>query len=214
MKKIRVEIVGLFVGAVIALTLVAAAEAAGAQHGGRHKYSFALQRANGSSTVVGSWDSSKPPKASGDQILVVRDGRTYKITDKQIFKQALEIFAPMEKLGAEQGALGDRQGKLGGEQAGLGDKQAALGDELGRASEGLSGSAGDAQKTLEARIEKVSKELKSLGKLQEALARRQEDLGREQEVLGKRQEEAARVAEGKFNKLLDAAFAKGLAKPL
>ena len=214
MKSIRVEVLGLFVGATLALGLVTAANSAGPGQREHSKYSFALQRANGSSMVVGNWDSSKLPKATSDQILVLKGGQMYRITDKLMLKQAAEIFAPMTKLGDEQSALGDRQSKLGDQQGRLGDKQSGLGDEMSKISEGLGESADDARKRAEAKMAKLSKEMEALGKQQEALSHRQESLGREQEALGRKQEAAAKVAEAKVTKLIDSAFARGLAKAI
>jgi hypothetical protein len=65
-----------------------------------------------------------------------------------------------------------------------------------------------------ARLADLQHEMDALGRKQETLAHQQEALGRDQEALGRNQEALGRKqeAEGRIAPILDAAFAKGLAK--
>lgn len=217
MKVMRTEIIGALIGAGLALALVTAASAqVSVQSNSREhrKYSFALRRTDGTNDVFGTWNSTFSGKPAEEQLLVVKAGKTFKITDRATIKQAEEILAPVNKLSHEQEILGNRQEKLGDEQEKLGDKQEAIGDQLSKLGEAMPETDDASRKGLEAKMSAMSSKMEELGKQQHDLGRRQEALGRQQDELGRKEEAAFKTAEPKLNRLFDAAFAKGLAKPL
>lgn len=90
--------------------------------------SYAIVTGN-STSMMGSWHSGNSfdkvkSKMHGDYIWFERGGKDYVIDDPALVGQAKEYFAPVAKLGEQQGELGRQQGELGKEQARLGEMEA------------------------------------------------------------------------------------------
>lgn len=84
----------------------------------------------------GDWDDVRLARTlrganDGAFFLVRRSDGVYTITDATLLEQVDALFAPMRKVGAQQGELGARQGALGVEQGAIGLKQGALGARQG-----------------------------------------------------------------------------------
>lgn len=181
------------------------------------KYSYAIVSRDGNISSWGSFDSSffnELKRKNEDAIFVRKDGNLYVITDSSLVSQARSATQPMEELGHQQGALGREQGKLGAEQGKLGAKQGEYGRQLGElgrslASEERGGKSGG---DVTEKMKQVGEQMKALGRQQSALGEKQKALGARQSELGHKQGEAAREADAKITKLIDDAFARGLAK--
>lgn len=185
-------------------------------HTPSRKYSYAIVSHDGNISSWGNFDSSFFNELRGkkeDAIYVRKDGDLYVIADRGLFSQARSATQPMEELGRQQGELGREQGKLGADQGKLGAKQGEYGRQLGElgrtlASEERGGKSGDVTE----KMKQVGEQMKALGRQQSALGEKQKALGARQSELGHKQGEAAREADAKITKLIDDAFARGLAK--
>jgi hypothetical protein len=176
-------------------------------HSPAQKYNFAFVDGKGSITCWGNWDSSVfkdlNAKTKDETIYVKKDDGLYQITDKATIAAAKRAIEPMQKLGKQQGDLGRQQGELGRQQGDLGRKQGEYGRQMGQLARNEH-SAGD--------MEALSRKMKDLGQQQSALGEKQKSLGEKQGELGQQQAAAAKEADAKISKLLDDAFARGLAK--
>jgi hypothetical protein len=160
-------------------------------------------------STYGAWysDQAFPSFGYGDRLIIQRDSSLYLIMDKATIHAVAMVLDPVMRLGKEQGELGRKQGELGRRQGAMGAQQGALGRKIGEFARGMSHAHG-------ARLADLQHEMDALGRKQETLAHQQEALGRDQEALGRNQEALGRKqeAEGRIAPILDAAFAKGLAK--
>lgn len=170
-------------------------------------------------TMSGSISDIRTAKATRqggeDLIWFRRDGKTYVIRDAAALSAAKELFREQRELGEQQGALGEKQGELGEKQGALGAKQGELGARQGElgARQGRFARNDEKQRAeLDRQMEELGKKQEELGRQQEALGEKQEELGKQQEALGRQQEAASRIAERKFQKLLDESVASGLAE--
>jgi bla regulator protein blaR1 len=188
--------------------------------GKERKYSFALVSRDGNISCWGNWDTDKfrdlRDRSKEDTLYVKKGDEMYAITDAQTVNKSKTALKPMQELGREQGKLGELQGDLGREQGRFGEQQAALGKEISKLSRQLAETArsGEPQKEIVEQINNLSERMKDLGKQQKALGERQKELGKRQSELGKKQCDAAVAAEEKITKLIDDAFARGLAKKI
>jgi bla regulator protein blaR1 len=180
----------------------------------QRKYNFALISRDGSMTCWGSWntDGFKDLGRKEDALYVKKGEEMYLITDAGVLSQAQKAIEPLRALGKQQGELGREQGKLGAEQGKLGAKQGEYGRQMGMASRELTSSRREGSGKYEQTMKELSKQMQALGKQQQALGEKQKALGARQSELGRRQSDAAKEAEGKITKLIDDAFARGLAK--
>ena len=126
----------------------------------------------------------------------------------------------MERLGARMQALGEKQGALGARMAGadeaerdrlqaqmeaLSAEQEGLGREMERQG-AIMEAAGERIEARTAPMEAIGREMEDAGKPMEAI-------GKDMEALGARLERTAADAEARTRRLIDDAFAKGLATP-
>lgn len=126
----------------------------------------------------------------------------------------------MERLGERMQALGEQQGALGARMAGADDaerdrlqaqmetlstEQERLGREMERQGE-IMEAAGE-------RIEARTAPMEAIGREMEAAGQPMEAIGKDMEALGDRLERTAVDAEARTRRLIDDAFAKGLATP-
>jgi bla regulator protein BlaR1 len=169
-------------------------------------------------------------------------GKAYVVRDQATLETVYALFAPMQRLGEQQGVLGERQGELGAQQGKLGDQQGRLGAEMGTLSSKLTALTADqlevtakqvrnghsdqvdlsamvarieeqAQK-IRAQINELGRRQEELGHQQEALGREQEELGRGQETFGRDQEAATKAADLALREILERALSTGLAQPV
>lgn len=189
------------------------------------RYSFVLFLTNGSSYSTRmyvnrdskwSWNDLEAlrGKSKEERLYVFKDQTTYLITDRATIESVKAAYAPVEKLGREQGALGRQQGELGRQQGELGRKQGELGRKQGELARSMAQSDEHQSADLEQKQRELGRQQAELGKQQEALGKKQSVLGRKQGELGRKQAAASAQAEAKITPILDAAFTHGLARPL
>ena len=126
----------------------------------------------------------------------------------------------MERLGRRMQALGERQGALGARMAGADaaerDRLQAQLDALSAEQEGLGREMerqGEIMQAAGERIEARTAPMEALGHEMEAAGKPMEAIGKDMEALGNRIERSAAEAEKRTRRLIDDAFAKGLATP-
>lgn len=210
--------------AVAALTLISALSVAQDSH---RKYSYALVTKDGNS-IVQNWSLSTHGdmlnKRGPDRIYVKKDGKTFVITDAGTIAQMKKAVDPMIKIGNKQSAIGEQQSKIGEEQSRIGEKQGKLGEQMGMLGEQMGklseqAARQDSDDEIQAKLDEIQKkmdvlqkQMNELGRQMDKPSKRQNELGRKQEELGRQQEKASAEAEKKIVKIIDGAFAKGLAK--
>ena len=176
-------------------------------HTPSRKYDFALVTGQNNVCCWGNWDSSVfkdlMARSKEETIYVKKDGDMFAITDRGVIAAAKKAIEPMERLGKQQGELGRQQGELGKEQGKLGRQQGEYGRQMGQLARDQEGKG---------RMEELSRKMQDLGKQQAALGEKQSKLGERQSELGKQQSQACKEAEEKLTKLIDDAFARGLAR--
>jgi beta-lactamase regulating signal transducer with metallopeptidase domain len=176
-------------------------------------------------------------KVKGNFIWFRRNGKSYVIEDPATVKEAAELFKPEEELGKEQAALGKQQEALGKQQAAWGKQMTAvrvqvpsdLLTQMEHVEAAIKQLGANASQQQLARLQGELGRLQGeLGRLQSAaggqngivgermgeLGRRQGELGRQQGRLGREQARLARHANRQMRRLIDDAFAHGLAKPV
>lgn len=182
------------------------------------KYSFSLVTENGKG--MNSWgdmngaDLQKLREhTKEDTLFVKKDGQIYSITDRDSISQTKAAMEPMEKLGKEMGALGKEQGAIGKEQGALGKKQGELGRQMGELGRqmGEANRKGESTKEISAKMDALGEQMKALGKEMSAMGEKHRPLGAKMGELGKQMGEASREANAKIEKIIDSAFARGLA---
>ncbi len=169
--------------------------------------------------------AAKSQQRAGEALLWVRKGNSkYVVRDAATIRRLQAAYAPVQKLGEEQGRLGDKQGALGAQQGELGARQGELGAKQGELAarhaanvmRGVGAEADARSKAQEAATEKslaaLEQQQEQLGRQQQALGDKQQELGRQQEALGERQRVASETAQREADRLIDAAIANGLAQ--
>ena len=90
-------------------------------------------------------------RRNGERLLWFRQaGREYVVRDPSTIDQVLDLWAPVNVVGAQQGKVGARQGELGARQGEIGERQGRIGVEQGRIG-AKQGEIGDRQGKLAAR---------------------------------------------------------------
>lgn len=210
------------------LLLLAAASLSVFASAQRHGYSYALITKDGNS-IMSNWsfNSGDPrfEKGGQERLYVKRSGKMYVITDSSTIAQLKKAVEPMQKIGLRQSAIGDKQSQIGEVQSRIGEKQSKLGEQMGKLgeqtgqlSEKYAHSNNDdeyeaKQQEIQSKMDALQRQMDALQREMEKPSKQQEELGRQQEALGRLQEKAGRQAEPKIQKIIDAAFAKGLASP-
>jgi beta-lactamase regulating signal transducer with metallopeptidase domain len=128
--------------------------------------------------------------------------------------------ARMEALGRQQEALGAKQAKLGTAMASASDAQR---EQLSREMEALSRQQEALGEQMEkqaevmeahsARMEQQMKPMEALGRQMDEAGKPMEALGEQMDALGEQMDQLSAKAERETLQLIDAAVAKGLAKP-
>lgn len=189
-------------------------------------YAHVLIDGDTTHTVGNSDDlrAAKSQQRNGEALLWVRkDGNTYVVRDMATLRRLQAAYAPVAKLGEEQGRLGAKQGELGAQQGELGMQQGQLGALQGEFSVQLAAAVmrsvntgSDAAKAevsaVEQRLAALGEQQEQLGREQQALGDKQQELGRQQQALGERQRLASEAAQREADRLIEAAIANGLAQ--
>ncbi|WP_368564183.1 M56 family metallopeptidase [Pseudoxanthomonas sp. UTMC 1351] len=171
--------------------------------------------------------AAKSQQRNGGALLWVRKGDSkYVVRDVATIRRLQAAYAPVVKLGEEQGRLGEKQGELGAKQGELGVRQGELGARQGEIAaqhavavvRSVSTDPGVHNKAQAADTEKrlaaLGEQQDQLGREQQALGTKQQELGRQQQALGERQRAASEAAQREAERLIDAAIANGLAQPV
>ncbi|MCD9028018.1 M56 family metallopeptidase [Luteimonas sp. BDR2-5] len=192
-------------------------------HVSRSPAGHAYIRTLGGNSVVmrgsGSDLTDALSSANGQSVLWFRrDDDRYLIRDAAILQRFDALFAPVTRLGDEQGGLGEQQGRLGEQQARLGREQGELGQRQARlalaaAQRALDGTP-DAPATQRREQTEIAARQQALAERQRELGRQQAELGRRQGTLGERQAEAMRQVDTRVQRLFDEALADGRAQRL
>ena len=177
-------------------------------------------------------------KVGGDFIWFVHEGKSYIIRDRATIDRALEIYKPIQELGAQQDELGKQQDELGKQQDELGEQMETVKvkipdlsaemraikakmrelsanggtqDEVGE----LQSQLGEIQSRLGEIESAVGREQSKIGRQQGELGRKQGELGRKQGAIGRQQGELSKKAVTQMETLLERSQHKrlGAAKP-
>jgi len=175
-------------------------------------------------------------KIGGDFIWFEHEGKGYVIRDRATLDRAMELYKPIQELGAEQDELGKKQDELGKQQDELGDQMEEVKVKIPDMTEdiehikervrelsakgGTQSEIGDLQSELgelQSRIGEIQsqagREQSRIGRQQGELGRKQGELGRQQGAIGRKQGELSKKAVQQMESILDEARAKGLTQP-
>jgi beta-lactamase regulating signal transducer with metallopeptidase domain len=175
-------------------------------------------------------------KIGGDFIWFEHEGKGYVIRDRATLDRAMELYKPIQELGAEQDELGKKQDELGKQQDELGDQMDDVKVKIPDMTEdiehikervrelnakgGTQSEIGELQSELgelQSRIGEIQsqagREQSKIGRQQGELGRKQGELGRQQGALGRKQGELSKKAVQQMESILDEARAKGLTQP-
>jgi beta-lactamase regulating signal transducer with metallopeptidase domain len=188
-------------------------------------------------------ERARAQRNGGEPLLWFRhEGREYIVRDEALVKQAIELWAPVGRIGEQQGEIGSRQGALGAKQGAIGAQQGTLGARQGAlgarqgalgAQQGALGLRGprpsekerrdieQERREIDEKMRELDKEMQALGeemrKLEapmQKLGAEMEALGVEMEALGRRMAEASLKAETGLRLLVRDAIASGAAQPV
>jgi bla regulator protein BlaR1 len=205
---------------------------------------FVLFREDGNATMSGGSgdvERAQRHRRPGEPLLWFRyDGREYVIRDPGVLRQAEELWAPVERIGEDQGRIGEQQGAIGEEQGRLGEQQGEIGERLGELGERL-GSLGSRLAVLATReiaevpeserramereregleaemrqlteqMEALSQEMRRFGDPMQGRSGEMEELGRQMEVLSERMEAAVERASAGLRTLVRREIESGAA---
>ena len=180
-------------------------------------------------------------RRNGERLLWFRQaGREYVVRDPSVIDQVLNLWAPVNvigeqqgkvgsrqgELGARQGAIGVRQGQVGVEQGVIGAKQGAIGDRQGKLVAREASTETDAERrSIDAERRRLDDEMRALDRqMQELDAKMREldkpmrDLDDQMRVLDRQMQEldlsmraAVKEAETGMQALIDKSIASGAA---
>jgi beta-lactamase regulating signal transducer with metallopeptidase domain len=181
-------------------------------------------------------------RRSGDPMLWFRrDGREYVVRDANVLREVDDLWAPVSRIGEEQGRLGAQQGELGAQQGRHGARQGEIGAKQGvigarqgvvsaqlgvlaaREGEGVTASE---RREIDRERQALNREMRRLDREMAALHEDMREfhppmrelgeemaaLGRQMEVLGGRMEDASRRAHAGMRTLIDRAITSGAAE--
>lgn len=175
-------------------------------------------------------------KIGGDFIWFEHEGNGYVIRDRATLDRAMELYKPIQELGAEQDELGKKQDELGKQQDELGDhmeevkvkipdmtedieqikeRVRELNAKGGTQSEigELQSELGDLQSRIGEIQSQAGRQQSKIGRQQGELGRKQGELGRQQGAIGRKQGELSKKVVQQMESILDEARAKGLTQP-
>jgi hypothetical protein len=214
-----------------------------AQEKGR--LNFVLFYDEDNTTMSGSLrdvERARRHRRPGERVLWFRhEGREYVVRDPAALDQVVDLWAPVNELGNQQGQLGAQQGELGTTQGQLGAKQGELGAQQGvlgarqgalgarqgimaaregslrteaerRAFEEERRQIASEMRALDDQMRALDAKVRELDEPMRDLGAEMETLGKQMEVLGKTMEEETRKAEEGMHNLLARALTSGLAE--
>jgi beta-lactamase regulating signal transducer with metallopeptidase domain len=172
-------------------------------------------------------------KVGGEAVLFLRDGRLYRITDRDLVDQAAELFEPPEDYADQIRDIAEQEREIGEQQADIGQQQAEIGQRMSEGAQRYSqavsqqsadmakASSGDRDRLVAGRDEArrdFDQEMAALGREQGDLGRQEGRLGAQQGHLNAQRgrldadrSRVARQADEKLVRLLDRAVARGTA---
>jgi hypothetical protein len=183
------------------------------------KYDFAIQTEDGKTSSWGNWNSGdiQQYKSNGPGIYVRKDGAMYYIADRATLRQAEAANKPMQETGERMRAAGKDAGRKAKEDSKWAEKQKEIGRHMGEAGKAF-GEENRGHAPSRESSEKFQKRMKELGEQMKELSAHQYGPGSEfqktMHSLGEEMQTRAREANDRITKLIDDAFAKGLAKKL
>ncbi|MES2521739.1 MAG: M56 family metallopeptidase [Gemmatimonadota bacterium] len=227
--------------ATIAQTAASGQQERGSQQDLRFVY-FSDDRNTTMSGSSGDVSRARQYRRSGEPLLWFRrDGQEYIVRDEKVLREVEELWAPVSRVGQEQGKVGAKQGEIGAEQGRhgaqqgkvgaklgvLGARQGVIGAQLGllsaRESEGVSASERREierereklerdMRQLEVEMRAVNDEMRNVAPPSRRLGEDMEKLGREMEVLGAQMETASKRANAGMRTLMERAVRSGAAE--
>jgi bla regulator protein blaR1 len=170
-------------------------------------------------------------------------GREYVVREPSVIDQVLNLWAPVNvigeqqgkvgarqgELGAKQGEIGERQGRVGAEQGVIGSKQGTIGDRQGRLAAREASVRTDAERrSIDAEHQRLDDEMRVLDRQMQELDAKMRDLDkpmrdlddqmrvldREMQGLDAKMQAAVKQAESEMQALLDKSIASGVAVPV
>jgi beta-lactamase regulating signal transducer with metallopeptidase domain len=180
-------------------------------------------------------------RRAGERLLWFRQaGREYVVRDPSVIDQVLNLWAPVNaigneqgkvgarqgEIGARQGEIGERQGRVGNEQGAIGAKQGAIGDRQGRLAARDASARTDAERrSIDAEHRRLDDEMRALDRQMQELDAKMRDLDkpmrdldeqmrvldREMQALDVKMRTAVKQAETEMATLMDRSIASGVA---
>ena len=157
---------------------------------------FVLFRGEGNTMMSGSTgdvERARRHRRPGESLLWFRyDGREYVVRDPGVLREVQELWAPVDRIGEEQGRIGAQQGTIGEEQGRTAVQQAEIGARQAEAGarQAVAGSRLALLATREA-AGVMESERRDIERQREDLQEESRWLQREMEVLGRRMREAS-----------------------
>ena len=186
-------------------------------------------------------ETARRHRRNGERLLWFRQaGREYVVRDPSVIEQVLNLWAPVNviggqqgkvgerqgELGARQGAIGARQGQVGLEQGAIGAKQGAIGDRQGQLAGREASARTDAERrSIDAEHRRLDDEMRALDRQMQELDAKMRDLDkpmrdlddqmrvldREMRALDEQMRAAVKQAEAAMQALIDKSIASGVA---
>jgi beta-lactamase regulating signal transducer with metallopeptidase domain len=188
-------------------------------------------------------ETARRYRRNGERLLWFRKaGREYVVRDPSAIDQVLNLWAPvnvigdeqgkvgtrMGEIGAKQGAIGERMGRVGAEQGVIGARQGDVGARQGRLAERATSARTDAERrAIDTESQRLDEEMRALDRqMREVDAKMREldtpmgdldaqmkVLDREMQALDKKMQAAVKQAEAEMQALMDKSIASGVAVP-
>lgn len=183
-------------------------------------------------------------RRNGERLLWFRQaGREYVVRDPSVIDSVLDLWAPVNlvgeqqgkigsrqgELGARQGEIGQRQGRIGAEQGIIGAKQGEIGDRQARlAAREMSARTDAERRSIDAERRRLDDEMRALDRQMQELDAKMRDadkpmrdlddqmrvLDREMQELDLKMRAAVKAAETGMQALIDKSIAGGVAVPV
>jgi bla regulator protein blaR1 len=183
-------------------------------------------------------------RRNGERMLWFRQaGKEYVVRDPAVIDQVLNLWAPVNvigdqqgkvgarqgEIGAKQGEIGERQGRVGVEQGVIGAKQGTIGAQQGSlAARELSARTDADRRSIDAEHKRLDEEMRALDRQMRELDAKMRDLDkpmsdldqqmrvldREMQALDTKMRAAVKQAETEMQALMDQSIARGVAAPV
>ena len=180
-------------------------------------------------------------RRTGERLLWFRQaGREYVVRDASVIDQVVNLWAPVNvigdeqgkvgarqgEIGARQGEIGQRQGRVGSEQGVIGAKQGTIGDKQGRlAAREASARTDEERRSIDAEHRRLDEDMRALDRQMQELDAKMRDLDkpmrdlddqikvldREMQALDVKMRDAVKRAETEMLTLMDKSIASGAA---